>query len=150
MAPGIAVFVLGLAVLVRVVGIGPWEEDEGSPVATDSASGPTTSTTGALAARNYKTGDCVTWDQSPTAPTYLHTDVVDCDEPHLFEITGRVDGAKRFSQDYPSQAAWDELEAQECVRLAERHLRGPLDPEGRFHTSSLIPPATAPGRGSRG
>ena len=58
MAPGIAVLVLGMAIIVRVVGIGPWAEDETTTSATDS-SGPTTSSTLALASPDYDPGDCV-------------------------------------------------------------------------------------------
>src|SRR5687768_7804083 len=100
MMPGILVFVLGFAVIARVVGIGPWAPDE-ETVSSDSGarSGPTTSTTSVLAGREYKAGDCVIWNQEPGAGAYRNTRVVACEGEHLIEITGRVDGGDHFTSE---------------------------------------------------
>jgi hypothetical protein len=135
MYPGICVLLVGLLYGIVVLGWGRSEPAETLTSADVPASsdGPTT-TTIALDGRDYAKGDCVTWDQTPGGHDQRLTDVVPCTRAHLIEITGPV-GLP--SGDYP--ADWDALIEARCRPLADRHLRRPLDPAGRFYATAIYP-----------
>ena len=100
-------------------------------------SGPTT-TTFVLEGLGYRTGDCVWWDQSVEAGRTRDTDRVDCDRPHIMEMTGRVKLPLRM--EYPTDTGWDALIDERCGPLARQYL-GVIDPDGRFAASAIHPTA---------
>ena len=140
--PRIMVFVLGVAILSSCAG-----NDE-TPTTADEP-GPTSSTTRAVTGREYTEGDCVTWDQDATSTDQPPTRVVPCDQEHLIEIAGHMEAPAGLSSDYPSDAVWNELRDTECRRIVERHMRGPLDPKGRYQAGWLRPLPAAWANGER-
>jgi hypothetical protein len=71
--------------------------------------------------RRYAVGDCVTWNQND--PHLARTPVVPCREPHLVEMTGRVELDDRF-ESYPSDAQWEVVLIFDCGRLMEEYIGG--------------------------
>jgi putative regulator of septum formation len=101
---------------------------------TDPA-GVTTSTTFRLLGVDFRIGNCVIWDQAGSSDRYPR--IVPCDQPHLIEITGRVDLFDKTA--FPTDADFDTIRDQDCTRLADEFLGHPLDRHGRFQASSITP-----------
>jgi hypothetical protein len=106
----------------------------GSSVGT----GPATTTTVPLAISDYTVGDCVTWDQGETDSGNRQTRVVACDQPHLIEITGKINLPDHGS--YPTDSQWtDVLSGGDCAKLAGAYVAGGLDPFGAFQVGAIKP-----------
>jgi hypothetical protein len=98
----------------------------------------TTSTTFRLAGMDFRPGDCVIWDQQAGLAFERSSKVVPCEEPHFFEVAGRLNLAHLAA--YPSVAEWKEInENRDCPELAERYFGYPLDPDGRFDATGMDP-----------
>ena len=120
--------------------------DEGAVAA--EADGSPTSTTFELAARLYRQGDCVLWDQSTDAPASRATRVVPCDQPHLIETTGRA--VMPVLAAYPSEEEWTRLiDDGDCGRQAAAYLGGEIDPYGRFVAGAIRPTSRSWADGDR-
>jgi hypothetical protein len=140
--PGLIVFVGG-ALAMKAGQIGVFADrsrpqiDRGT-VGAEASDGSTTSTTFDLAARVYRPGDCVRWDQSTDAPETRVTRVVPCDEPHLIEMTGRA--VMPVRKDYPTDDEWNRIiDDGECGQQAAAYLDGEIDPYGRFMVGAIKP-----------
>jgi hypothetical protein len=144
---GVAAVIVVVLVVLGVQGTGPMSQllhdadtavtgpDEGM----DRAGG-TTSTTLALARRTYQAGDCVIWNQDEGSASGRRTDVVSCDEAHLFEFTGSVLlDPSPYGPDGPTDAEWKVAIDRECPSLAADHLGYALDPGGRFEATAITP-----------
>ena len=145
----VALFVPGLA------GIGPLsylqdkllpERDDSEVKTVDGAAvtsvpGEVTSTTidQHLQRLAYDVGDCVFWDGTDDKSYTLDTDIVDCDKPHVLEITGRhVVVVDDFA--YPSESFWDAMfDTGVCLTKAEEYLGTKLDPNGNYYSSGVMP-----------
>jgi hypothetical protein len=144
---GVAGVIVVVLVVLGLQGTGPMSQflHDADPSATgpDEASdrpSDTTSTTVGLASRAYQAGDCVTWNQDVGAPGRRQTDVVGCDEAHLFEFTGSVLlDPSAFGPDGPTDAEWEVAIDRECPSLAADHLGYALDPAGRFEATAIMP-----------
>ncbi len=101
-----------------------------------------------LAAAEYHTGECVTWDA--VGGTTVQTEVVDCGQPHLVQVTGNARKTDPPGAEYPSAAEWDGFIALECGPLAEAFLGRPLDPYGRYGLYMIRPLPDGWGYGDRG
>nr|WP_232328031.1 septum formation family protein [Kibdelosporangium sp. MJ126-NF4] len=81
-------------------------------------------------------GSCLTWkpDGSDMKP-------IDCEQPHLFEVTGDVDisGEYNASAPTPNEDAWREIAKQKCTTGATTYLGGKLDPFGKYSVGALKP-----------
>ena len=90
----------------------------------------------ATIAANAAVGACVTW----TKPDATDLRMVDCAQPHIFEVTGAAD----ISGSYPSGAAlpdavtWQRVAQSSCASSATAYL-GKLDPNGRYMVGALRP-----------
>ncbi len=143
-AVGFVVIALLLAAIFGITGNGPlafMQRSAGSSSSDATVnSGNSRSTTAGrptFVTRSYQVGDCVDWDQDSAAgPRSTH--VVPCTASHLVEIAGRLDVGRRFDH-YPTQAEWQVVFAHDCLPAVEALLGRPLDPEGRFTLSGLIP-----------
>ena len=84
-----------------------------------------------------KVGTCLMWQRDDGADMKQ----VNCEEPHVFEVTQIVD----VSADYPAGApvpdtdTWRKIAKQRCTKGAERYLGKKLDPEGKLQVSALAP-----------
>jgi hypothetical protein len=148
---GFALIAALLVVLAGVAGSGPLgflrrsdsspSASIASPARTGNGRAGTTTTIVALERRDYRVGDCVTWDQRPAAEQRV-THVVSCAAPHLIEIAGSIDASAQFKR-YPTDAQWHQFFAQDCLPSVRSLLGRPLDPIGRFTTSGIKPLAHA-------
>jgi len=143
-AAGFAVIALLLVAIFGVTGNGPLafmqrsadssHFDGATTIKSARAAGPSRPT---FVTRSYNVGDCVDWDQASAAgPRTTH--VVPCSASHLVEIAGRLDVGARFDT-YPTEAEWKVVFAHGCLPAVEALLGRPLDPQGRFTLSGLIP-----------
>jgi hypothetical protein len=91
-------------------------------------------------------GSCLTW-----RPDGADMRPVDCEQPHLFEVTGDVDISAENgpSSPAPSDEAWRDIAKQKCTTGAATYLGGKLDPFGRFSVGALKPSAEQWGSGDR-
>lgn len=82
-------------------------------------------------------GTCLDW----RAPDAADIHPVPCDQPHLFEITGRANLRQNFtsSAPFPGTEQWQQLKQQHCVQVSSRYLGGRLDPNGRFSVGAFTP-----------
>jgi hypothetical protein len=100
-------------------------------------SGATTTTIFGLMGVNYKRGDCVIWPQTPAERQQTHQ--VSCSEPHVIEISGRVDVTGRFDH-YPTFAELNKRVFDiECAAQVESLMGHVLDPNGRFSAGGIYP-----------
>lgn len=102
-------------------------------------SGPTTSSTIALADAVYRPGDCVRWNQDQPSSGERLTTVVPCSSPHLIEIVGEVTVPGGDSAPFPTEAQWTAFAPQFCGPLMQPYLGYALDPAGRFGTGEIHP-----------
>lgn len=146
-APKCTVIGLTLAVVAWSVVAGPLHAKVmGTSVATrqtsvpqTTTSGPTTSSTIALADAVYRPGDCVRWDQDQPSARERLTTVVPCSSPHLIEIVGAVTVPGGASAAFPAEAEWTAFAPQLCGPLMQPYLGYALDPAGRFGTGEIHP-----------
>ena len=89
-------------------------------------------------------GTCLTWsiDSADSVSTF---DTVDCDEPHRFEVAGRIDLSKDpgfgDKSPLPGTADLTPVGTNRCLPLATRYAGDrPIDPVGRF-TGTVVPPS---------
>lgn len=90
-------------------------------------------------------GQCVTWDPGNDG---LNTNfrVVDCAEPHRFEVSLRENLSAYPTSEFGPEAAQPDLQRQAqltselCTGPTQSYLMGKLDPEGRYSISPILPP----------
>jgi hypothetical protein len=101
--------------------------------------GPATTSTTIfhLERRTYALGDCVAFDQRPGEDT-RETQVVNCDRPHLIEMTMGLNLGDRFDH-FPTEAEWQTVFDHDCAPGTRRLIRGPLDPLGRYFPTAITP-----------
>ncbi|ONI72653.1 hypothetical protein ALI144C_42300 [Actinosynnema sp. ALI-1.44] len=106
-----------------------WPAAGGSGASNDAAAN-------LAAAFEAPPGSCLTWkpDGSDMKP-------VDCEQPHLFEVTGDVDISGEYNASAPSPAeeAWRTIAKQKCATGATTYLGGKLDPFGKYSVGALKP-----------
>lgn len=97
-----------------------------------------TSTTIGIAKRNFRPGDCVTWDQN-AGPSVVST-VVPCTAPHLVEITHEEELTSYApGAPFPDELQWTRIFASACGPVATSYLGYALDPTGRFAPGGISP-----------
>ena len=96
-------------------------------------------------------GDCLQWDAgSPGEPR-----LVDCAEPHRFEVAGRLDTASFPTSEFAASAPWPGPERfaairdENCPTIVRGYLGGGLDPQGRFAPGLMFPSKVQWERGAR-
>ena len=141
----VGVVAAGGVLWVRAVG-----EVDSVPAQQGQAADATTPGSVQLAGTVYSTGDCVIWDQDDVSGVETRrTDVVDCAEPHLFEVAGSVDVRDRFTATYPTDFEWDVVTEEVCGPMAETILGGPFDPRGRYFPTLIKPVPSSWSMGER-
>ncbi|QGK68271.1 hypothetical protein GIY23_00630 [Allosaccharopolyspora coralli] len=82
-------------------------------------------------------GSCLNWTTADAADL----GPVACEQPHLFEVTGRADLSQQFGDDapYPDTATWQRIKQQRCTQVSQRFLSDRLDPNGRFAVGAFTP-----------
>lgn len=93
-------------------------------------------------------GQCINWNLEPDGAL---TDfaIVECTEPHMYEVTERVDlkDLPEFRDTFPSGAdapTPDELRALRddvCMPSVLDYLDGRFDPQGKFAVAPMLPPS---------
>lgn len=80
---------------------------------------------------------CLDWSQPDAADMHI----VDCAEPHLFEITGKVDLSAIYgsSAALPDAQQWQNIAKERCTQPVTDYLGGKLDPQGRYGVGALKP-----------
>ena len=99
------------------------------------------------AAFEAPTGSCLDW----TPPDGQDIKVVDCAEPHLFEVTSTVDITADHPENapVPDTATWQEIAETKCTPGATTYLGGKLDPFGKYTVNALKPSDTQWADGDR-
>ena len=151
---GFVVIVALVVVLGGVAGYGPLSSLRRSsksslPTVTvpPDGAGGTTTTVLTLERRAYKHGDCVVWDQKPSADP-ANTRVVPCTAPHLFEVGSRLDLTGRFDH-FPTKPEWKLIFVHDCGASVQALLGAPLDPTGRFVPGGITPTRSGWEQGDR-
>lgn len=92
-------------------------------------------------------GECLMWTESDAGD--LHE--VDCDQPHVFEVTGSADLSSGYptGTPFPDTQTWQKVTQQDCGASVKSYL-GKLDPNGRFVVGALKPTDTQWAAGNRG
>lgn len=82
-------------------------------------------------------GTCLNWNESDGSDMTA----VSCDEAHVFEVTEIIQVGAEFPEDAerPSVEAWRKIATQRCEGGVEDYLGNPLDPEGKFSITALLP-----------
>ena len=90
----------------------------------------------ATIAASAAVGTCVTW----TNANATDLRVVDCAQPHLFEVTGTADISGQYpaSAPLPDAVTWQRVTQSSCASSATAYL-GKLDPNGRYMVGALRP-----------
>jgi hypothetical protein len=95
---------------------------------------------------HYSVGDCTWYNQADGSVDTMDTKKVSCDEPHVFEVTGRyiVD---LHEVPYPADSYWEAIfDSGPCLRFAEEYLGAKLDPYGNYYPTGVMPsPDSWPG-----
>ena len=145
--------VLGAAILLVGLGVsgrGPLRFLHHDALAGPSGTVPTA--TGRNPA-SYAPGTCLTEDlgavPETTLPPEAHIpnsqdqyEVVDCDQPHSFEVTGSiVPDISAYDADGPTGAQGEVLREGRCLDLSSKYLGHRLDLNGRFVSDMLVPAA---------
>lgn len=89
---------------------------------------------------------CLTWQQQDASDARL----VDCAQPHLFEVTATVD-LDDFAVDtpFPDPVRWQELVTDRCTQRTAEALVNHFDPFGRFTVGAIKPSEDSWRRGDR-
>jgi Septum formation len=107
-------------------------------------------TTTAPAAARYRMGDCVDFDRPSDTPTSgAGPHVVDCDAPHLFQVSVQrtvPDSPGRF---YPTPETWERQIDVVCRPGAATLLGKAYDPYGAFALQAIRPTRAAWADGDR-
>lgn len=96
-------------------------------------------------------GDCLQWTVDPPSEATL----VDCAEPHRFEVAGTLDTAAFPSSEFAADAQWpgkerfSSIRDENCPAVVDRYLAGGLDPAGRFGVGLMYPLRSQWERGAR-
>jgi hypothetical protein len=89
---------------------------------------------------------CLIWQR----PDATDAKVVNCAQPHLFEVTATVElqdfGAHAA---FPDPASWQQLVAQHCTERTTQALANHFDPFGRFTVGAIKPSEAGWLRGDR-
>ncbi|MPY96800.1 MAG: hypothetical protein GEU97_02170 [Actinophytocola sp.] len=82
-------------------------------------------------------GTCLNWTESDGSDMTA----VNCDEAHVFEVTEIIQVGSEFPQDAerPSVEKWRNIAAKKCEDGVEKYLNDPLDPEGKYSITALLP-----------
>ncbi|WP_447005095.1 septum formation family protein [Saccharothrix isguenensis] len=92
-------------------------------------------------------GDCLNWTKKDL------TDVakVDCEQQHLFEVTGVADISAAHGPDapFPDDAQWQQISEEQCAQLSLDYLGGRFDPFGKYTVGPLNPGEQLWGEGER-
>jgi hypothetical protein len=153
---GVVVVILGLAALGAAVG-GDDKHDASTVAAPPSGSASTGASASPtlgdpeLSERNYKIGHCYRWDRGGSS---AKVDDVTCDKPHLFESVS--DDPVDISSEFPDSAPypptddqWSDIYDRYCRKPVEAYLGYPLDPDGRFSVSTIVPTMSGWAQGDR-
>lgn len=96
-------------------------------------------------------GDCLNWpEDEPGKP-----ELVDCADPHRFEVAGALDTALLPGTEFGAEAPWPEPERFAAIRddhcpvIVDDYLERPLDPQGRLAVGLMYPSAVQWGKGAR-
>ena len=94
---------------------------------------------------NAMVGTCLNW----TAPDARDISQVDCNQPHLFEVTGKSDLKADFGDraPFPSTEQWQQLKQRRCTQVSASFVR--FDPNGRFRVGAFTPSEDGWARGDR-
>lgn len=98
-------------------------------------------------------GDCVNWTQDGDIATDFT--VVDCAEPHRFEVATREDLSQYPTSEFGPDAPQPDLERQSqltsdlCAGPTRSYLEGRLDPQGRYAIAPILPPEASWDGGDR-
>ncbi|MBB4134393.1 septum formation family protein [Gordonia humi] len=96
-------------------------------------------------------GDCLQWNVAQASEPAL----IDCAEPHRFEVAGALDTDTFPTSEFASNAPWPGPERfaavrdENCPAIVGRYLAGGLDPQGRFSTGLMFPSKVQWERGAR-
>ena len=84
-------------------------------------------------------GSCLQWGRPDASD--MHT--VDCGQPHLFEITARVDLSSMYGPgtSLPGAQQWQDIARGRCTQPVTDYLGEGLDPQGRYGVGALKPNA---------
>lgn len=99
------------------------------------------------------TGDCVNWDQNGEVTTNFT--VVDCAQPHRFEVSTREDLSQYPTSEFgpdapqPDRDRQSQLTSDLCAGPTMSYLDGRLDPQGRYSIAPILPPEAAWDAGDR-
>lgn len=157
---GRAVAAAMLAGGVAAAAVGAAVDGAGAPGGAPGAADPRASTTTSAAAADPFTaaqpGQCISWRTDPAGGVTAFA-VVDCAEPHRYEVSRRVDLAElpEVAGEYPPGAG--QPTARQLVDLRDRvcreatvdYLDGRFDPAGAFTIAPMLPPAEAWAEGDR-
>ncbi|MGW0519842.1 septum formation family protein [Crossiella sp. NPDC003009] len=89
----------------------------------------------ASAVRDAPPGTCLTWTRQDAGDARR----VECDKPHLFEITGSVDLSADFppGSPFPDAIRWEGIAADRCTEMSVQYLDGRFDPNGKLGVNLL-------------
>ncbi|GAA5105069.1 septum formation family protein [Haloechinothrix salitolerans] len=82
-------------------------------------------------------GTCLNWTEADGSDMTA----VDCDEAHVFEVTEIIQVGNDFPEnaERPSVERWREIATKRCEDGVEEYLGDPLDPEGKYSITALLP-----------
>jgi serine/threonine protein kinase len=127
-----------LAVIVLAVILYPLLQSSESPAST--APTETDAAQEAVKAFDAPPGTCLTWPEDQ--PENMRR--VSCDEPHMFEVTNKVEIGSEYGGEArpPAQQKWEQIVTERCTGEAAKYLAGGiLDPFGKYTAGALKPTA---------
>lgn len=125
-----------LAVTALAVILYPLLQSSESPVSTASTETHSAAQEAAEAFDSPR-GTCLTWPEDK--PETMRR--VSCDEPHRFEVVGKVDIDGQHARNVrpPAQQEWQQIATERCAPEATKYLGGILDPFGKYMAGALKP-----------
>jgi hypothetical protein len=138
----ILVLTIGIPV-IAVVGVVRWNDVRGpearstTPNSLAVSDRTTTSFDITLNDRQYKAGDCVTWNLDLGKRSERSTKIVPCDQPHLFEHVAKV--SIHHVTTFPTSSEWLSIIDTACAKPVADRLGYALDPQGKFFHSAIHP-----------
>lgn len=104
-----------------------------------------------------KPGDCLTWDVNQETQSINNFRIVDCAEPHNYEVASRLDlrnteawrGQFGLKADYPTEDSLVQLRDGVCEKEVTKYMDGKFDKRGRFLSAPIIPPQAKWDEGDR-
>lgn len=93
------------------------------------------------------TGTCLDWSDIDASDAGK----VDCGEPHVFEVSGRITLGLPFGDEaaFPPEETWRTLVAEQCTPLTVQYLGGRFDPFGRYSVGAIKPSQASWDHGDR-